>query len=309
MTTEDYDDAHAAERLTSSLNAKNYLNLFFYLINTIVTFGIGVMGIIGNGTNSELSKKYQTLVTPNATAFSIWSIIFVSQAVFTIVQLLPQFRAHPMIQKGVGYWYIYACIFQSLWSVAFAFEFIALSTVFIIGILLSLAAIIYSQYRVSSEGSLKEFWLLRFPFTIHCGWIVAATLLNFNVLLVKNEAAASIQLSWAIVSLAALHGLSVILLFGIQREPLYTISAVLSWAIGWISIELASPSGKVQDTFDSDIILGLSHAAKFVSFIILGQILIRVFLSLIKKRFNKDNLSSGASRHRNSTMGDNLLTS
>lgn len=41
------------------LNIKNYLNVVFYILNIIVTFGIGTLGWSGQPTNGELSEKYQ----------------------------------------------------------------------------------------------------------------------------------------------------------------------------------------------------------------------------------------------------------
>jgi hypothetical protein len=41
------------------LNRKNWLNLLFYIFNIVFTFGIGTLGWFGNGTNAELSDKYQ----------------------------------------------------------------------------------------------------------------------------------------------------------------------------------------------------------------------------------------------------------
>eukprot|EP00284_Hemiselmis_tepida_P006078 CAMPEP_0174937372 /NCGR_PEP_ID=MMETSP1355-20121228/60286_1 /TAXON_ID=464990 /ORGANISM="Hemiselmis tepida, Strain CCMP443" /LENGTH=102 /DNA_ID=CAMNT_0016184217 /DNA_START=92 /DNA_END=397 /DNA_ORIENTATION=+ len=45
-------------------------------------------------TNSAMSRKYQTFVTPAGWAFSIWSYIFLSQLVFTVYTLLPSSHAH-----------------------------------------------------------------------------------------------------------------------------------------------------------------------------------------------------------------------
>lgn len=41
------------------LNIKNWLNLGAYVLNIVFTFGIGTNGWFGNGTNGEISLKYQ----------------------------------------------------------------------------------------------------------------------------------------------------------------------------------------------------------------------------------------------------------
>lgn len=39
------------------LNHKNYLNAIFYIINIVITFGIGTLGCGGTPTNADLSEK------------------------------------------------------------------------------------------------------------------------------------------------------------------------------------------------------------------------------------------------------------
>ena len=41
------------------LNPLNWLNVAFFLLNVLFTYGIGVLGWFGNGTNMEISEKYQ----------------------------------------------------------------------------------------------------------------------------------------------------------------------------------------------------------------------------------------------------------
>lgn len=41
------------------INIKNWLNLGAYVFNIVFTFGVGTNGWFGNGTNGELSLKYQ----------------------------------------------------------------------------------------------------------------------------------------------------------------------------------------------------------------------------------------------------------
>lgn len=41
------------------INLKNWLNLGAYVLNIVFTFGVGTNGWFGNGTNGELSEKYQ----------------------------------------------------------------------------------------------------------------------------------------------------------------------------------------------------------------------------------------------------------
>jgi len=211
-------------------------------------------GWFGTGDNTELSEKYQTIITPKGTAFSIWGVIYFFQALFTVVQLLPGYRSKSMVQEGIGYWYCATCAIQACWQVVFGFEQITVALVLIIMIWLSLVGILYKQYYVKDAClCLSEYWLLKFPFSIHCGWITAASVLNVNVLAVKLDSQASCQLTIAIVSLAFLHAVSVWVCFGFAR-PNLAVAGVLIWANRWIYAQLDDPMEKIQTLFGETII-------------------------------------------------------
>jgi benzodiazapine receptor len=268
------------------LNKKNYLNLAFYVLNIVVTYGVGNLGWLGTPTNGELSDKYQTLVTPNSSAFSIWSVIFIMQLVFVILQMFPRFRGKKMVQEGVSYYYLLTCVFQAGWTIAFSFELILFALILIVSIWASLVAILYSQYYTESEGTLLEFWLMRFPFAIHCGWLTAASLLNVNVLVVDMEEPADVQLAVGIISLAILHAVSVWVCFALKR-PNYTIAGVLAWANGWIYAELQEPRDQIVALFASQTISGVSYAALAVSIIISSQIALRAVYDMYERCIKK----------------------
>lgn len=272
------------ENTKPKLNAKNYLNLIAYILNITLVYGVGNAGWLGTPDNGELSLKYQTLVTPAGTAFLIWAIIFLAQGAFAVLQFLPRFRAHPMVQDGLSYGYIAVTATQIGWTFTFAYEVIAASLTFMILIWISLIGIMYKQYYTKSDGSILEFWCLRFPFQIHAGWITAASALNVNVQVVSMNQPADVQLAVAIVSLAVLHAISVWVLFNIPR-PQYTIACVLAWAFGWIYSELGNNVEKITSTFDEDIISGVRYAAIAVCCIILIQLVFRLLL-LVRPSWN-----------------------
>lgn len=220
-------------------------------------------------------------MTPNATAFSIWAIIFISQGLFTGVQLLPSFRQLPLVQNGVGYSYAFACFFQMTWTFAFAYEIIGLSAFFMIALWLSLIRLLIAQYYTMANGTWLEFFLLKFPFAIHCGWITAASALNINVLLVSQNVPAFQQLSVGILSLAILHAISVWVVFALQK-PNYTLALVLAWATYWIHAELQSPVDSIVERFGEATVQGVSSAAEGVAIVILLQVTLRFFWTLVR---------------------------
>lgn len=228
------------EIIMTELNRLNYANVLAYVANVLVTYSVGNGVFPGAKSNSELSVKYQTLVTPSGYAFAIWGIIFIAQGIFTIAQLLPSMRGSDLVQaRGLGWSYVIVCLAQIVWSFFFAYEYIELSVVAMICILVFLVRTVVNQTKVVVEEeetatSTRDFWLLRFPFSIHCGWITAAAFVNFNVLVVKLGASANLQYYSALGSLMHLLMIAGFALFYGAGE--YVIPSVLVWATvsyGW----------------------------------------------------------------------------
>lgn len=238
---------------TTNLNFVNYLNLVGYIVNAFVTFAASP--IFGFPSNAKLSEKYQTLVTPFGAAFGIWSVIFIMQAIFVIYQMLERYRGDKLVQEGVSYWYFIACMCQCGWTFAFGYEAIPVSALMMVGILVSLAMIVNQQNQLepSSEHGLQEFWILKFPFSIHCGWIAAAFAINMNVLVLDLGASAGPQVACAYLTLA-FAGLVAIFVLAYLSPPDFTIPLVLLWATIGIAVELNDPLDKIKDLFGEETI-------------------------------------------------------
>mmetsp|Transcript_15911 Transcript_15911/g.24220 ORF Transcript_15911/g.24220 Transcript_15911/m.24220 type:complete len:324 (+) Transcript_15911:273-1244(+) len=249
-----------------ALTAVNKANVAAYILNVLVTFGIG------GRSNAIISEKYQSLVTPSGWAFSIWGVIFLAQAVFTVVQTRPDYSNHVLVQKGVGYKYAVACIFQAMWTICFTeFEYISLSFVAMSGILISLWTLFVDQ-RVYSSNSKKDGdtaatssnttnLLLVFPFSIHFGWIMAAWLVNLNVVLVAAGGSELQQLILAALSLLIIWFLGVYVT-NIMKPPSFTIGLVMLWTALGITAELTNPIDSIAREFHRKMLdMGRNAAA------------------------------------------------
>ena len=207
----------------AELSRLNYLNALAYIFNAGVTYTIGA--------NVDASIKYQTLVTPVGFAFAIWGIIFISQLIFVIIQLLPAYRSNPLVTHGIGYKYIAACLAQAAWCPAFSvYEITWLALVFMLTILFFLVMIVKDQYQLQDDTiTIRDFLLLKFPFAIHCGWIAAASLISVNVVLVASNVGPTGQYVAAILSLACVVAAAGFCI-GFLVPPHYVIPFVLAWA-------------------------------------------------------------------------------
>eukprot|EP00438_Fugacium_kawagutii_P035464 Skav216645 [mRNA] locus=scaffold1255:242978:243628:+ [translate_table: standard] len=152
--------------------------------------------------------------------------------------MFPSLGASPVVDR-ITPWWLLACCFQVAWTLCFAQELIAGSLVCMLGILLSLLTGIL-RVDFLPQISVKEYFLLRAPFSLHCGWIVAASALNINVMADFNMSSPATMLMFAMVCLA---GIAVIVaLFALaapRADPL--IGLVAAWALLGVCVELADP--------------------------------------------------------------------
>jgi hypothetical protein len=209
----------------------NIANLVAYLANAAVVYSVGMYGVLGQGNNAELSAKYQTLLTPAGWAFSIWGIIYISQLVWAVVQVVaPRYRVKALHNVN-HYNYILVCLAQIGWTIAFGYQIIWLSMIFMALILVFLLRIVLQARRAQQHHDLatwfKEYALLEFPFTLHAGWIMAATLLNANIVLVAYHVNVNLEIFAAIFSLV----LVLVAGFVFLSLPDFTVPLALIWAL------------------------------------------------------------------------------
>merc|ERR1711924_536657 len=227
-TVEAKTDAEA-DRLTWV----NWVNLAAYVVNLVLIY-VSVTGVFG-ATNREMSQKYQTLVTPAGFAFSIWGPIFVWEGIFASAQMLSQFRGSPVVHAIAPLWWL-TCACQVAWSLVFAQDWVIAALVLMLGILASLIGILA---RVNSIicSSVLEFWLVRAPFSLHTGWIIAASVLSVNVVADAARASPAVLLAVAVVSLTVVVALASLFTLAVPR-PDAIIPLVAAWALFAISREL-----------------------------------------------------------------------
>lgn len=240
------------EDTSSELRGLKWINLFAYTLNVLVTYGIGVAGLFGMPTNAELSAKYQTIVTPVGWAFAIWGIIFMAQGLWVAQQFywrLSERYVEAIV--AVKYNYLFVVLAQASWTLTFSNELIAVSTVMMALILWNLSVIVLSLSRLGKDeprsmlAAFASYFLLEFPFAVHFGWILAATVVNVNVFLVSQHLNASIQFFSAVGGLLFL----VISALAMIAKGSLTTPVVVTWALLGVCIELQSPKASITSVF------------------------------------------------------------
>ncbi|KAL3908633.1 MAG: hypothetical protein SGILL_008413 [Bacillariaceae sp.] len=275
MSSETPAETNSTSSSSNRLQAVNYANVIAYIVNLAVVWGAPKAGLPDNAT---LSEKYQTLVTPAGYAFAIWGIIFTAELIWTIAQCLPSYRSTVLVTKGVGYYFVWACLAQAIWTVAFGLEKIPLSLLCMVLILIPLLIILNNISRLDAE-SIGRYWLLKFPFEIHCAWLMAATLVNTNVVFVAVQASSTVQ------TVAGWTSLVAVILIGIyytmQRK--WVVPSVLAWATAAIANQLANPKDLIVETFAASTI----QQTKIVSWCVAAILLLAMLAKIVHDRFFK----------------------
>ena len=173
-------------------------NIAAFALNAALTFGVGTGGKLGDAigakSNVEISEKYPSLVTPAGWAFAIWGPIFTLEACFTVWQALALAGAEPAFVAASPYWCA-GCALQAVWTLAFAFERLALSSLLCAGITAGVGAA-YARFRplAAAAGAPRAARALAgFALALHCAWLIAATLVNVNLIAVQRRAAPAAQ--------------------------------------------------------------------------------------------------------------------
>lgn len=281
----------------SALNKQNVLN-FVSLVGNLVLAGlVGVWKLNGRLRSvMEVWDDQQTLVSP-ARWLLIWPVIFLLETIFAFAQLTPSYRARPIVQEGISYFFIHACLGQICWMLFFSYELFLPALLSILYTLLSLLSLKLSQDFVLSMhrapttrtnrtnpnilgvGGLltkmkqAEYWFLRFPFHLHLGWTVVVASVTLAIFVVRCGSSGVVELTASLVILSV--WLLVAFFFVIVLAPGgggaldFTIPLVVILAYVGIGVALRNPSETLITRFNGDEISGLS-ATSFALAILVG---------------------------------------
>ena len=276
---------------TPKLNGLNYLNAITYVLNVFTSYFVGVRGLFGVlPTRRDVFIEYETLVTPANYAYWLWAPILVFEFFFATAQLLPQYRARPIIQQGTGLYFFWACIIQTIWTVFFAMRWFISSFVAVVLALLCMVCCLASQhYNVicapTARGrggmslvallsmatmapprrrrkSLLEYWFFRFPFYLHCGWLLVCMVVQFSMVFrYRFTDSTGAQMAADIVALGVMLPPATFFLTGQSSGPDFVIPAVILWSYVSIGVELHTPSDMLVHLYGHPAIIAVQNAS------------------------------------------------
>ena len=198
-------------------------------IGVILFNWLATTGRLGSDT-ALISAKYTTLVTPAAYAFSIWTLIYLGLAAFSIYQLLP---ANLSRFRAVRSFYIFSCALNCAWLYFWHREQVVICFVIIFALCSTLFVICY---QLRGPGSVRDTWIISGPFGLYFGWVTSAMLVNFAIMLKFLNVAVSASAETALAIILVLFAAALAVFMRVKLTNYFYPLAVV-WALTAIAVK------------------------------------------------------------------------
>mmetsp|Transcript_5210 Transcript_5210/g.9921 ORF Transcript_5210/g.9921 Transcript_5210/m.9921 type:complete len:312 (+) Transcript_5210:470-1405(+) len=239
------------------LNFYNYLNVVAFALSWVLNSDV-VRGPEAQDQNmfwsgiGNLFNRYESIVNPTSQTYLIAHLILLLEGVFTCVQLLPKYRASVMVQDSVKHWFFLSALMQFLWSVDLGLANTVgqvLSVLFMGGMFFSVTRILLLQAaNTDSTQTPEEYWLLRFPFSMHFAWAMAVFSMSLNGFFVQLEVGRTAQVVMGIITLLSFIAVAYKMIFRNGSKPNYVVPLVLAWFCIGISVCEQGPKVHLEGT-------------------------------------------------------------
>lgn len=225
-------------------------------VGTIVFNGLAAAGYVNGVTPEVISDKYPTVLTPAGYAFSIWSLIYAGLIAFSIYQMLPR---NLVRFRSIRSLYVMSCVLNCSWIYFWHREQIGVCFGLIVALLVTLIVILI-QFARSRDESGPVF--TKGVFGLYSGWVTAATLVNFSILLKYLDLGISATV-WSLLGaffLMLAAAMAVFIRFQLRN---YVYPLAVAWAATAIAVK-QSGNTVIVITASICVIVCLVLAASFV---------------------------------------------
>jgi hypothetical protein len=243
----------------------------FALIVTIVINYLSNTGMLNGNTMKTVSNKYFNYFTPAGYAFSIWGLIYLGLLgfVFYSWRSLLKEKEEDSILLKISWWFVLSCCANSLWVVAWLYEYTGASILLMVVILVSLLKIVVNTRMELDAQPLKMYLFVFWPFALYSGWISVALIANIAAFLTKIhwDGWGISNVSWTIIMIfiAGLINISMVKWRNLREYGLVGI-----WSLMAISVSNNHSNG--------------SKAVVFTCYVVAAILLVFITISSLKNR-------------------------
>ncbi len=204
-------------------------------IFTITANGLANALPLNEQTTGAISDSFEVVFVPAGYVFSIWGVIYLLLAGFTVYQALPGQRENELMRR-IGFLAALSNLFNGAWIFFWHYNLYGWSMVIMLALLATLIAIYLRLGIGTKKFKTKEKWLVSIPFSVYLGWITVATIANATALL-KFSGWSGWGLNgqaWTILLVAA--GVVISVLISLRHRDI-GYALVLVWAFTGIAIK------------------------------------------------------------------------
>jgi benzodiazapine receptor len=213
---------------------------FAVVVSFVITLAINVaanaLPINGQRT-AEISDRFDVFVIPAGYVFSIWGLIYLLLAAFTIDQARPARSADPTLRR-LGWLPVAAGLLNALWVVLFQYEWFGATVPVMVGLLVTLiwinAITFADRERLTGAGR----WTVRLTFSVYLGWITIATIANVAQALQAVGVSVDPAVAPIIAAAVLIVGVAIALAF-VWRFADVAYGAVVVWAYVGVAVKEA----------------------------------------------------------------------
>jgi hypothetical protein len=222
------------------------------VLGTLV--GIGLFGTRVEESSGGSLAADATLLAPAGPAFSIWSVIYLGLAAYTLWQWWPPRAADPRA-RATGWLAAASMLLNAGWLLVTQQGWIWASVVVIVALVLVLGLLVQRLAQAPGRGGPVERLVVDGTFGLYLGWVSVATAANVAAALVSSGAPQQGRgAEWI--------GVAVVLLLAavvaaVQRRvgARWAVAAAAAWGLSWIAV------GRAADEPRSVLVAGGAAAA------------------------------------------------
>ncbi|MGB3185412.1 MAG: tryptophan-rich sensory protein [Ornithinimicrobium sp.] len=235
----------------------------FCVVGTL--YGVGVLGTRVEESSGGALAADATRLAPAGPAFSIWSVIYVGLAAYTLWQWLPR-QSTREVHRRIGWLAAASMVLNASWLLVTQQGWIWAS----VGVIAALAlvlGVLLRRLTVLGGGVTGDRILIDGTFGLYLGWVAVATCANVTAALVADgvepRALVSDLIAVAVLVVVACLGF----VFAHQLGGRLAVGAAMAWGLSWIAVARLSS--------DPESVVTAAAAAVTAVLVLLAPVLYR----------------------------------
>lgn len=204
----------------------------FCVVGTLV--GSGVIGTRVEESSGGSLAADATLLAPAGTAFSIWSVIYLGLAAYTVWQWRPANAATDR-HRGIAWLAVASMLLNAAWLLVTQQGWLEVSVVVIIALLLVLA-VLSARLHARPAAGLLERIVVDGTFGLYLGWVCVAVCANITA----TAVARGLPATGTGPTAAAVAALAVVALVAWRVARAlggnWFVTAGIVWGLAWLAV-------------------------------------------------------------------------